>query len=146
MVSLNREGSDDIIWGVMKDTWANDLTADNEYKILKCIQEQNINGRRSLPQLYNWSCVPVPIGNSLKDDSTAHYNHPSAIAHVHCHLVSGLVVYPLTCFVNLKDFVGMLVDATQGICFFVIRLVSKKVYIKLTKCSGMLKSSIEISA
>ena len=67
VVSLKREGSDNIIWQVMKDTWANILTVDNEYKILKCIQEENLNHRWSLPHLYNWSCIPVPIGNSVKD-------------------------------------------------------------------------------
>lgn len=118
VVSLKREGSDDIIRQVMKDTWANVLTADNEYKILKRIQ--NINGGRSLPQLYNWSRVPVPIGDSVEDDSTARRDHPDAIARVHCRLVSGPVAYPLTCFVNLKDFVGALVDATQGICSFAL--------------------------
>ena len=106
---------------ILKDTWTSAPNAENEYKILKRIKEENINGRQSLPQLHSWNYIRLPPG--LYDGDTIeftrhHYAHASGVVPwQHCHLLSGPVAYPLSCFVNLKDIMGALHDALQGTIF-----------------------------
>ena len=110
------EGNDIPIRLVLKDTWASAPSAENEYKVLKRIKEENINGGRSLPRLHDWDYVPVPpIYDGIDAESTAHCDPDNVTARVHCRLLSGPVAYPLECFVNLKDLMGALADTVQGI-------------------------------
>jgi hypothetical protein len=112
---------------VLKDPWANTSHAETEPNILKRIRDENINQGRSLPRFHSWSRVGVPISNNEVDstrrplmttDSTSRRSpsdHPNQSPCDHCHLLFGPVAYPLTCFINLKDLVGIFFDVVQGI-------------------------------
>jgi hypothetical protein len=121
---------------VLKDTWANTSNAETEPKILRRIRDENINQGRSLPQFHSWSRVDVPITNNKVDgagrpimttDSTSRRSlHDSSIPgqadsnqlpRDHCRLLFGPVAYPLSCFINLKDLVGIFFDVVQGMIF-----------------------------
>ena len=100
------------------------------------IHDENINQGRSLPQFHSWSQVGVPITNNkvndagrpimITDSTSWQSQHDSSIfgqAHsnqspcVHCCLLFGPVMYPLSCFINLKDLVGIFFDVVQGMIF-----------------------------
>ena len=121
---------------VLKDTWANTSHAETEPKILMRICDENINQGRSLPQFHSWSRVDVPITNNKVDnagkpimstDSTSRRSrNDSSIPgqadsnqspRDHCHLLFGPVAYPLSCFINLKDLVGIFFNVVQGMTF-----------------------------
>ena len=121
---------------VLKDTWASASHAETEPKILRRIRDENINQGRSLPRFHSWSQVGVPITNNKVDDAgrpimitdstSRRSRHDSSIsgqAHsnqsprVHCRLLFGPVAYPLSCFINLKDLVGIFFDVVQGMIF-----------------------------
>jgi Fungal protein kinase len=118
---------------VLKDTWASTSHAETEPNILRRIRDENINQGRSLPQFHSWSRVDVPISNnevdsagrplmtsdstsrrSPRDSSTPGQADPDQSSRDHCRLLFGPVAYPLSCFVNLKDLVGIFFDVVQG--------------------------------
>jgi hypothetical protein len=123
---------------VLKDTWASTSHAETEPNILRRIRDENINQGRSLPRFHSWSRVDVPITNNEVDDagrplmipdSTSRWNRrdPSTPGQAdlnqssrdqssrdHCRLLFGPVAYPLSCFINLKDLVGIFFDVVQG--------------------------------
>ena len=118
---------------VLKDTWANSSHAETKPNILRRIHDENINQGRSLPQFHSWSWVDVPITNNKVDDAgrpimttdstSRRSRHDSNIPgqadsnqspRDHCCLLFGPVAYPLSCFINLKDLVGIFFDVVQG--------------------------------
>jgi hypothetical protein len=118
---------------ILKDTWASTSNAETEPNILRRICDENINQGRSLPRFHSWSRVDVPITNNEVDsagrlvmisDSTSRRSPPDSSipgqadldqsSRDHCHLLIGPVAYPLSCFVNLKDLVGISFDVMQG--------------------------------
>jgi hypothetical protein len=112
---------------VLKDTWANLSHTETKANILKCIRDEKINQARSLPQFHSWSWVDVPISNNevgvtgqplMVTDSTSRQSpsnlNPDQSPRDHCRLLFGPVTYPVTCFVNLNDLVGILLNVVQG--------------------------------
>jgi Fungal protein kinase len=112
---------------VLKDTWPNSSHAETEPNILRRIRDENINQGRSLPQFHSWGRVNVPISNNEVDDAgrllmatdstsrrSPSNSDPNQSARDHCRLLFGPVAYPVTCFVNLKDLVGIFFDVVQG--------------------------------
>lgn len=118
---------------VLKDTWASTSNAETEPNILRRIRDENINQGRNLPRFHSWSRVDVPITNNKVDDvgrplmvtdSTSRRNprdasllgqaDPNQFPRDHCRLLFGPVAYPLSCFINLKDLVGIFYDIMQG--------------------------------
>jgi hypothetical protein len=118
---------------VLKDTWASTSHAETEPNILRRIRDENINQGRNLPRFHSWSRVDVPITNnevdsagrplmtsdstsrrSLRDSIIPGQADPGQSSRDHCRLLFGPVAYPLSCFVNLKDLVGIFFDVVQG--------------------------------
>lgn len=108
----------------LKDAWPDSSNHDNEFKILTRIRDEKINHGRSLPQLHSWGKVPVPtqnccIGgtNFINDEDCTTRRRVSSSAssgRIHIRLVSSPVAYPISSFINLKDFVGLFIDAIKG--------------------------------
>jgi hypothetical protein len=112
---------------VLKDTWPNSSHAETEPNILRRIRDEKINHGRSLPQFHSWSRVDVPISNNkvgvagrplMVTDSTSRRSpsnlDPDQSPRDHCHLLFGPVTCPVTCFINLKDLVGIFFNVVQG--------------------------------
>jgi hypothetical protein len=126
--SVSREDGDgDRKTLVLKDTWATSSHAETEPNILRRIRDENINQGRSLPQFHSWGRVNVPISNNEVDDAgrllmatdstsrrSPSNSDPNQSARDHCRLLFGPVAYPVTCFINLKDLVGIFFDVVQG--------------------------------
>ena len=54
---------------VVKDLWPSISHVENEYHILKCILDENINNERSLPHLHSWNRVGAATKNIIHADS-----------------------------------------------------------------------------